>query len=294
MRCCLCLETCTAATLAAPTGQGHIPISISYGRSGPNLAAYQRGTSKGIDAAAEGALLPPGRVARSEFTSNKLAPKLAQQLKVRQMLLWSGAGRIGIARCRSRSLLPEKPFGAGRHTSTGLSPSPPFVRQDVLAVCGGTLPAWADCLVFGSRFLFPFALRRAWFRATALGMPRALSHLQARLVFCRSCRSSLQTLEPAGACFIPTSPAVQVGDRELQHVARLLPIGVTKSKTEPPSADLGQCFARRRWRRQRAAARRTRSVTSVWPESAASPAKRSRAYLVPRLSTCVLDHLRSF
>ena len=91
MKCCLFHGTCTAAALAAPTGHGAITICISYDRFGPNLAAYQRGTSQGIDAAAEGALLPPGRVARSEFTSNKLAPKLAQQLKVRQLLLWLGA-----------------------------------------------------------------------------------------------------------------------------------------------------------------------------------------------------------
>jgi hypothetical protein len=50
--------------------------------------------------------------------------------------------------------------------------------QDVLAICGGTLPAWTGRLVFGARFLFPFPLRRAWFRATALGLPRALAHLQ--------------------------------------------------------------------------------------------------------------------
>ncbi len=52
--------------------------------------------------------------------------------------------------------------------------------QDVLAICGGTLPAWTERLVFGARFLFPFALRRAWFKSTALGLPRALAHLQAR------------------------------------------------------------------------------------------------------------------
>jgi hypothetical protein len=50
------------------------------GRSGPHLAAYQRGAP--VSGSAEGALLPPGRVPRSDFTSNKLAPKLAQQLKV--------------------------------------------------------------------------------------------------------------------------------------------------------------------------------------------------------------------
>lgn len=50
------------------------------GRSGPHLAAYQRGAPAG--GSAEGALLPPGQVPRADFTSNKLAPKLAQQLKV--------------------------------------------------------------------------------------------------------------------------------------------------------------------------------------------------------------------
>lgn len=50
--------------------------------------------------------------------------------------------------------------------------------QDVLAICGGTLPAWTQRLVFGARFLFPFPLRRAWFKTTALGLPRALAHLQ--------------------------------------------------------------------------------------------------------------------
>lgn len=50
-------------------------------RAGPHLVAYQRGQSSGGEVP-EGAALPPGRVQRSEFTSNKLAPKLAQQLKV--------------------------------------------------------------------------------------------------------------------------------------------------------------------------------------------------------------------
>ncbi len=50
--------------------------------------------------------------------------------------------------------------------------------QDVLAICGGTLPAWTQRLVYGARFLFPFPLRRAWFKTTALGLPRALAHLQ--------------------------------------------------------------------------------------------------------------------
>lgn len=51
--------------------------------------------------------------------------------------------------------------------------------QDVLAICGGTLPEWTHTLVYGARFLFPFSLRRAWFKATALGQSRALHALRA-------------------------------------------------------------------------------------------------------------------
>ncbi len=54
-------------------------------RAGPHLVAYQRGQSSGGEVP-EGAALPPGRVQRSEFTSNKLAPKLAQQLKVLRII----------------------------------------------------------------------------------------------------------------------------------------------------------------------------------------------------------------
>lgn len=49
----------------------------------------------------------------------------------------------------------------------------------MFAICGGTLPAWTYTLVYSARFLFPFSLRRAWFRATALGQPRALHALRA-------------------------------------------------------------------------------------------------------------------
>jgi len=103
----------------------------SLNRSGLHLAAYKLSSSEHGAATVEGSLLPPGRVPRSEFASNKLAPKLAQQLK------------------------------------------------DVFAICGGTLPAWTYTLVYSARFLFPFSLRRAWFRATALGQPRALHALRA-------------------------------------------------------------------------------------------------------------------
>ena len=51
--------------------------------------------------------------------------------------------------------------------------------QDVLALCGGSLPAWCSQLVGGARFLFPFELRRRWFFCTAFGMSRTLNYLQA-------------------------------------------------------------------------------------------------------------------
>lgn len=51
--------------------------------------------------------------------------------------------------------------------------------QDVLAICSATLPSWTHMLVREAKFLFPFPVRRAWFRATALGQSRALHALRA-------------------------------------------------------------------------------------------------------------------
>ncbi len=179
-------------------------------RVGPHLAAYQGAAH---DAATpEGSLLPPGRVARSEFNSNKLAPKLAQQLKVLPPVFVCRV-LVTLSMCwplpAKQACLPCRCFDAwschamqcsigrlSRLTYTNICILKPRRRaalllldrqrlegartnaQDVLAICGGTLPAWCERLVFGSRFLFPFALRRAWFRATALGLPRALAYLQ--------------------------------------------------------------------------------------------------------------------
>ncbi len=53
------------------------------------------------------------------------------------------------------------------------------VSQDVLALCGGSLPVWCGQLVTGARFLFPFDLRRRWFYCTAFGLARTLHYLQA-------------------------------------------------------------------------------------------------------------------
>lgn len=53
-----------------------------------------------------------------------------------------------------------------------------FVLQDVLAICGGTLPSWCSQLLFSCKFLFPFDIRRRYFYCTAFGLARALHHLQ--------------------------------------------------------------------------------------------------------------------
>lgn len=52
--------------------------------------------------------------------------------------------------------------------------------QDVLAICGGGLPAWCRQLVTGAKFLLPFDLRRRYFYCTSFGLARALQHLQAQ------------------------------------------------------------------------------------------------------------------
>lgn len=62
------------------------------------------------------------------------------------------------------------------------------VLQDVLAICGNTLPSWCSQLVFACKFLFPFDIRRRYFYCTAFGLARALHHLQ-----------QLQNIEGGGA-----------------------------------------------------------------------------------------------
>uniref|UniRef100_A0A7S3VMY1 HECT-type E3 ubiquitin transferase n=1 Tax=Dunaliella tertiolecta TaxID=3047 RepID=A0A7S3VMY1_DUNTE len=51
--------------------------------------------------------------------------------------------------------------------------------KDVLAICGGGLPQWCHQLVFGSRHLFPFEVRRRYFYSTAFGLGRTLQHMHA-------------------------------------------------------------------------------------------------------------------
>lgn len=62
--------------------------------------------------------------------------------------------------------------------SRKLSPKLAQQLQDVLSICGGSLPSWCHTLVRHAPFLFPFELRRRYFQCTALGLARALQHLQ--------------------------------------------------------------------------------------------------------------------
>lgn len=75
--------------------------------------------------------------------------------------------------------------------------------QDVLAICGSTLPAWTHALATSCKCLFPFELRRRFFFCTSFGLARALQHLQQQ-----------QTAEGGGA------PASSRDPRELR-VGRL-------------------------------------------------------------------------
>lgn len=49
--------------------------------------------------------------------------------------------------------------------------------KDVLAICGGGIPAWCHQLVVSCKFLFPFEIRRRYFYSTAFGLGRALHHM---------------------------------------------------------------------------------------------------------------------
>eukprot|EP00798_Chlamydomonas_sp_ICE-L_P007521 gene7521-668_t len=62
--------------------------------------------------------------------------------------------------------------------SSKLSPKLSQQLKDVLAICGSCLPAWCKQLVFQCKFLFPLEVRRRFFYSTALGMGRALQHMQ--------------------------------------------------------------------------------------------------------------------
>lgn len=94
------------------------------------------------------------------------------------------------------------------------------VLQDVLAICGNTLPSWCSQLVFACKFLFPFDIRRRYFYCTAFGLARALHHLQ-----------QLQNIEGGGATNVDRDVReLRVGRLTRQKVTSLEPEKVPVSK----------------------------------------------------------------
>jgi E3 ubiquitin-protein ligase TRIP12 len=79
--------------------------------------------------------------------------------------------------------------------------------KDVLSICGGTLPAWCRHLIYTCKFLFPFEVRRRYFYCTALGMGRALQHVQQQ-----------QTSEGGGGPAADAANAPRVGRLSRQKV----------------------------------------------------------------------------
>ena len=53
-----------------------------------------------------------------------------------------------------------------------------YQLQDILAVCGGSLPAWVSGCASRCPYLLPFKSRRDYFRLNAFGVQHALLHLQ--------------------------------------------------------------------------------------------------------------------
>ena len=68
-----------------------------------------------------------------------------------------------------------RPSEFARHATRFISDS---CLQDVLAICGSSLPPWTHALATSCKFLFPFDLRRRFFYCTSFGLARALQHLQ--------------------------------------------------------------------------------------------------------------------
>eukprot|EP01122_Echinamoeba_exundans_P000591 TRINITY_DN10518_c0_g1_i1.p1 TRINITY_DN10518_c0_g1~~TRINITY_DN10518_c0_g1_i1.p1 ORF type:complete len:1704 (-),score=351.99 TRINITY_DN10518_c0_g1_i1:7-5118(-) len=76
------------------------------------------------------------------------------------------------------SLIPVREFSNGKLTSKLMRQ-----LQDALMVCAGSLPLWCTFLTTSTslHFIFPFELRQLLFRATSLGISRALAALQDQL-----------------------------------------------------------------------------------------------------------------
>mgnify|MGYP001807231317 CR=1 FL=1 len=105
-------------------------------------------------------------------------------------------------------------------------------QQDVLAICGGGMPAWCNSLVGPCRFLFPFEIRKRYFYCTAFGLGRALQHMQ-----------QLHTAEAGGAL----AAAADRDGRELR-VGRLQrqKVRVSRKRILESAAKVMELYARSR------------------------------------------------
>jgi len=118
---------------------------------------------------------PLKQLAASEATVDVLEVLRCIEVINRQrsrLLNYVDAGVPG-AGCVAASYVPPQAF-----ISRKLSPKLGQQLQDVLTICGGGLPGWCQTLVKEAAFLFPFETRRRYFYCTALGLARALQHLQ--------------------------------------------------------------------------------------------------------------------
>ncbi|KAG2450258.1 hypothetical protein HYH02_004769 [Chlamydomonas schloesseri] len=104
--------------------------------------------------------------------------------------------------------------------------------KDVLAICGGGMPAWCNSLVGPCRFLFPFEIRKRYFYCTAFGLGRALQHMQ-----------QLHTAEAGGAL----AAAADRDGRELR-VGRLQrqKVRVSRKRILDSAAKVMELYARSR------------------------------------------------
>jgi E3 ubiquitin-protein ligase TRIP12 len=125
---------------------------------------------------------------------NRLGPRLASSM--RQSSASAAAG--GLAHGR----VPRDDF-----TSSKLGSKLSQQLKDVLSICGGTLPVWCKHLLYSCKFLFPFEVRRRYFYCTALGMGRALQHVQQQ-----------QSSEAGTAIAADSSAAPRVGRLSRQKV----------------------------------------------------------------------------
>ena len=103
------------------------------------------------------------------------AEKLAQVLKLLHLLQMArDVRRLG----RRGGEAPTDGGAAGTLVCGSAASKFAYQLQDILAVCGGSLPAWVSGCALRCPYLLPFKSRRDYFRLNAFGVQHALLHLQ--------------------------------------------------------------------------------------------------------------------